>query len=162
MQLPAQIGDYTDFYASIDHATRVGKLFRPDNPLLPNYKYVPIGYHGRASSIVVSGQEIRRPSRPDKGAAAASQSSGRRRSLDYELEVGVFVGPGNTHGESNSDRPGRGAHLRPVPPERLVCARYSVVGISASGSVSREELRDVDFTMDRADGGSCAVQSSAG
>ena len=61
MQLPATIGDYTDFYASIHHATRVGKLFRPDNPLLPNYKYVPIGYHGRASSIVVSGTEIRRP-----------------------------------------------------------------------------------------------------
>ncbi len=62
MQLPAQIGDYTDFYASIHHATRVGSLFRPDNPLLPNYKYVPIGYHGRASSIVVSGTPIRRPS----------------------------------------------------------------------------------------------------
>jgi fumarylacetoacetase len=61
MQLPAQIGDYTDFYASIHHATRVGKHFRPDNPLLPNYKYVPIGYHGRSSSIVVSGQPIRRP-----------------------------------------------------------------------------------------------------
>ena len=61
MQLPAQIGDYTDFYASIYHATRVGKLFRPDNPLLPNYKYVPIGYHGRASSIVVSGADVRRP-----------------------------------------------------------------------------------------------------
>src|SRR5258708_6678230 len=60
-QLPARIGDYTDFYASIHHATRVGKLFRPDSPLLPNYKYVPIGYHGRASSIVVSGEEIRRP-----------------------------------------------------------------------------------------------------
>ena len=61
MQLPAHIGDYTDFYASIHHATRVGKLFRPDNPLLPNYKYVPIGYHGRASSIVVSGTAVRRP-----------------------------------------------------------------------------------------------------
>ena len=66
MQLPAQIGDYTDFYASIHHATRVGKLFRPDNPLLPNYKYVPIGYHGRASSIVVSGHRCSPPLRPDK------------------------------------------------------------------------------------------------
>src|SRR5450631_3730886 len=61
MMVPAQIGDYTDFYASIHHATRVGKLFRPDHPLLPNYKYVPIGYHGRASSIVASGHEIPRP-----------------------------------------------------------------------------------------------------
>lgn len=99
MQLPARIGDYTDFYASIHHATRVGKLFRPDNPLLPNYKYVPIGYHGRASSIVVSGHEIRRPSGQTKPASAAEPVFGPSRSLDYELEVGIFVGPGNTLGQ---------------------------------------------------------------
>jgi fumarylacetoacetase len=95
MQLPAQIGDYTDFYASIHHATRVGKLFRPDNPLLPNYKYVPIGYHGRASSIVVSGHQIRRPRGQTKPPQAAEPSFGPARSLDYELEVGIFIGPGN-------------------------------------------------------------------
>lgn len=98
MQLPAAIGDYTDFYASIHHATRVGKLFRPENPLLPNYKYVPIGYHGRASSIVASGTEIRRPCgqiKPD-GADPVFASSRR---LDYELEVGIFVGPGNSLGQ---------------------------------------------------------------
>ncbi len=78
MLLPAQIGDYTDFYASIDHATRVGKLFRPDNPLLPNYKYVPIGYHGRTSSIVVSGTEICRPSGQIKGADAGARVYQRR------------------------------------------------------------------------------------
>jgi fumarylacetoacetase len=100
MQLPAQIGDYTDFYASIHHATRVGKLFRPDNPLLPNYKYVPIGYHGRASSIVVSGQEIRRASGQTKPPTEAEPVFGPSRSLDYELEVGFFVGPGNTLGQS--------------------------------------------------------------
>ncbi|HUD56574.1 MAG TPA: fumarylacetoacetase [Terracidiphilus sp.] len=98
MLLPVQIGDYTDFYASIDHATRVGKLFRPDHPLLPNYKYVPIGYHGRASSIVVSGTEIRRPSgqikRADTGPVYAAS-----RSLDYELEMGAFIGPGNQMGQ---------------------------------------------------------------
>ena len=99
MQLPAQIGDYTDFYASIHHATRVGKLFRPDNPLLPNYKYVPIGYHGRASSIVVSGQEIRRPSGQTKPPSAIEPVFGPSRSLDYELEVGLFVGPGNALGQ---------------------------------------------------------------
>jgi fumarylacetoacetase len=99
MQLPAQIGDYTDFYASIHHATRVGKLFRPDNPLLPNYKYVPIGYHGRASSIVVSGHEIRRPSGQSKAPQAAEPAFGPARSLDYELEVGIFIGPGNVMGE---------------------------------------------------------------
>ncbi len=99
MQLPAQIGDYTDFYASIHHATRVGKLFRPDNPLLPNYKHVPIGYHGRASSIVVSGQEIRRP-RGQTKPPAGDPLFGPTKSLDYELEVGVFVGPGNALGSS--------------------------------------------------------------
>jgi fumarylacetoacetase len=99
MQLPAKIGDYTDFYASIHHATRVGKLFRPDNPLLPNYKYVPIGYHGRASSIVVSGSEIRRPGGQTKAAQANEPTFGPSRSLDYELEVGIFIGPGNVLGE---------------------------------------------------------------
>lgn len=95
MQLPAQIGDYTDFYASVHHATRVGRLFRLDNPLLPNYKYVPIGYHGRASSIVVSGTEIHRPSGQTKPASAAEPVFGPSRSLDYELEMGMFIGPGN-------------------------------------------------------------------
>src|SRR3984885_3563340 len=98
MQLPAQIGDYTDFYASIDHATRVGKLLRPDNPLLPNYKYVPIGYHGRASSIVVSGHEVRRPSGQIK-AGEGEPLFAPTRSLDYELEVGAFIGLGNAQGQ---------------------------------------------------------------
>lgn len=97
MQFPAHIGDYTDFYASIHHATRVGKLFRPDNPLLPNYKYVPIGYHGRASSILVSGQPIRRPSGQIKP-TDAPPTFGPSQSLDYELEVGIFIGPGNPLG----------------------------------------------------------------
>lgn len=99
MQLPAQIGDYTDFYASIHHATRVGKLFRPDNPLLPNYKYVPIGYHGRASSIVVSGTDVRRPQGQTKSPTATEPTFGPSRSLDYELEVGIFVGPSNLLGK---------------------------------------------------------------
>ena len=98
MQLPVHIGNYTDFYASIDHATRVGKLFRPDNPLLPNYKYVPIAYHGRASSIVVSGSPVRRPygqtSSPNESPTFAPT-----RSLDYEIEVGIVVGLGNRLGE---------------------------------------------------------------
>jgi fumarylacetoacetase len=99
MQLPARIGDYTDFYASIYHATRVGKRFRPDNPLLPNYKYIPIGYHGRVSSIVVSGQQIRRPcgqtkSQADEPVFRPTQA------LDYELEVGLLVGKGNQLGQS--------------------------------------------------------------
>lgn len=99
MELPAEIGDYTDFYASIDHATRVGKLFRPENPLLPNYKYIPIGYHGRASSIVPSGKQIRRPCGQTKP-AESEPVFGPTRALDYELEVGILVGPGNPIGQS--------------------------------------------------------------
>lgn len=99
MLLPARIGDYTDFYASIHHATNVGRLFRPENPLLPNYKWVPIGYHGRASSIVVSGAEIRRPSGQTKGPDAAEPTFGPSKALDYELEVGLFAGSANSLGE---------------------------------------------------------------
>jgi len=99
MQLPARIGDYTDFYASIHHATRVGRLFRPDNPLLPNYKYVPIAYHGRASSIVVSGEPIRRPNGQTRSRANGAEF-GPAQSLDFELEVGLFIGPDNALGDS--------------------------------------------------------------
>ena len=94
------IGDYTDFYASIHHATNVGRLFRPDNPLLPNYKWVPIGYHGRASSIVISGTEVRRPCGQTKAADAEAPTFGPSRMLDYELEVGFFIGGGNALGET--------------------------------------------------------------
>ena len=96
---PVDIGDYTDFYASIHHATNVGRLFRPDNPLLPNYKYVPIGYHGRASSIVVSGTEVRRPRGQIKPAETSPPEFAPTRSLDYELEVGLYIGGGNALGE---------------------------------------------------------------
>jgi len=99
MLLPAHIGGYTDFYASIHHATRVGKLFRPDNPLLPNYKYVPIGYHGRASSIVVSGSPIKRPRGQIKATSGAEPAFDAARSMDYELEAGLFIGKGNALGE---------------------------------------------------------------
>jgi fumarylacetoacetase len=97
--LPAQIGDYTDFYTSIHHATTVGKLFRPDNPLLPNYKWVPIGYHGRSSTIGVSGQAFRRPRGQVRAANDLEPSFGPSGRLDYELEVGIFVGGGNAQGE---------------------------------------------------------------
>jgi fumarylacetoacetase len=97
--VPVAIGDYTDFYASIFHATNVGKLFRPDNPLLPSYKYVPIGYHGRASSIVPSGMAVRRPRGQMAGAAGEAPTFGPSRLLDYELEMGAFVGTSNPLGE---------------------------------------------------------------
>jgi fumarylacetoacetase len=97
--LPAHVGDYTDFYASVHHATNVGKMLRPDNPLLPNYKWVPIGYHGRASSLLASGASITRPSGqtfPEGGTAPRFGPSLR---LDYELEIGAFIGSGNDLGE---------------------------------------------------------------
>jgi fumarylacetoacetase len=99
MTLPAEIGDYTDFYASVHHATNVGSMFRPDQPLLPNYKWVPIGYHGRASSIVVSGTPVRRPTGQRRPDPAVDPVVGPTASLDYELEVGAFVGAGNPLGE---------------------------------------------------------------
>ncbi len=95
MCLPVVIGDYTDFYASLDHATNVGKLFRPDAPLLPNYKHLPIAYHGRSSSIVLSGTAVCRP----LGQLGAGQF-GPSKELDYEVELGAFLGPGNSMGET--------------------------------------------------------------
>jgi len=100
MGVPCRIGDYTDFYTSIHHATRVGKQFRPDNPLLPNYKWVPIGYHGRASSIVASGTPVRRPRGQSKGPNDDTPQVGPSKRLDYELEVGIFVGIGNALGQA--------------------------------------------------------------
>lgn len=98
MLLPAQVGDYSDFYASLYHASNVGRMFRPDNPLLPNYKWVPIGYHGRASSLVVSGTPVRRPRGQIKGPGDEPPVFAPSRALDYEMEAGCYVGPGNPLG----------------------------------------------------------------
>ncbi|AYM87242.1 fumarylacetoacetase [Pseudoalteromonas agarivorans] len=98
--LPCRIGDYTDFYTSIYHATAVGSLFRPDNPLLPNYKWVPIGYHGRSSSIDVSGQTFHRPKGQTKAPDADTPSFGPCKRLDYELELGIYLGKGNALGDA--------------------------------------------------------------
>lgn len=98
MVLPVRVGDYTDFYASIDHATNVGRLFRPDQPLMPNYRYVPVGYHGRSSSLGVGPQWIRRPQGQRPGPEGAAPDFGPCRQLDYELEMGILVGAGNEQG----------------------------------------------------------------
>lgn len=100
IELPYEIGDYTDFYCSIFHATNVGSMFRPDNPLLPNYKYVPIGYHGRASSIVPTGTAIKRPKGQNRSDAEKPPIYIPCKNLDYEMEVGFFVGKGNELGET--------------------------------------------------------------
>ncbi|MEY4607904.1 MAG: hypothetical protein RL625_121 [Gemmatimonadota bacterium] len=99
MHLPVAIGDYTDFYASVDHATNVGSMFRPDNPLLPNYRHVPIGYHGRASSIVPTGTPVRRPMGQVSAKPEGPPTFAPTARLDYELEVGAVIGVGNALGE---------------------------------------------------------------
>jgi fumarylacetoacetase len=99
LHVPCLVGDYTDFYVGIHHATNVGKQFRPDNPLLPNYKYVPIGYHGRASSVRASGEPVIRPSGQRKVPDAAAPEYGPSRRLDYELELGIWIGQGNELGQ---------------------------------------------------------------
>ena len=98
LHVPADIGDYTDFYAGIHHATNVGRQFRPDNPLLPNYKYIPVGYHGRSSSIRASGTPVRRP-RGQTKPADGPPTFGATRRLDFEVEMGVWIGGGNLRGE---------------------------------------------------------------
>ena len=100
LHLPAKVGDYTDFYVGIEHATNVGKLFRPDNPLLPNYKYVPIGYHGRASTLRPSGTDVRRPKGQTLPAGHSEPSFGPCARLDYELELGIWIGQGNEMGQA--------------------------------------------------------------
>jgi fumarylacetoacetase len=97
--LPVAIGDYSDFFTGIHHATNMGRMFRPDNPLLPNYLWVPIGYHGRASSIVVSGTPVIRPNGQEKAPDVAAPSFGPAKRLDFELELGFVIGPGNALGK---------------------------------------------------------------
>lgn len=97
--VPCRVGDYTDFYVGIHHATAVGKLFRPDNPLLPNYKWVPIGYHGRSSTLLPSGQPFLRPRGQIKPTQDADPILAPTRRLDFELEVGMFIGRGNPIGQ---------------------------------------------------------------
>ncbi len=129
LHVPARVGDYTDFYASVFHATNVGSMFRPDHPLLPNYKWVPIAYHGRASSIVVSGTPVRRPSGQTKADDADAPSFGPCRLLDYELEVGLFVGPGNEPG-------------RPVPVSR---AGEHIAGVCLVNDWSARDIQKWEY-----------------
>ncbi|MGQ0652284.1 MAG: fumarylacetoacetase [Betaproteobacteria bacterium] len=112
--LPVAVGDYSDFYTGIHHATNIGRLLRPDNPLLPNYKWVPIGYHGRASSIVVSGTPVLRPHGQAKPPDAPAPAFGPSRRLDYEVELGFVAGPGNRLG-------------RPIPIARALDHVFGVV-----------------------------------
>jgi fumarylacetoacetase len=99
MHLPATVGDYTDFFAGIHHARKGGQISRPENPLMPNYKYVPVAYHSRASSVAPSGEDVRRPNGQRKLPNEAAPTHGPCRNLDYELELGMWIGPGNRSDE---------------------------------------------------------------
>ena len=157
MLLPCEIGDYTDFYSSIHHATNVGKMLRPDNPLLPNYKWLPVGYHGRASSVVVSGTPVRRPCGQTAENPAGPPMFGPTRRLDYELELGAFLGRGNAMGSSI---PAAEAydHLFGVCLLNDWSARdIQSMGISAAGAVSGEKFRDLDFAVGGNDGSAGTV-----
>ncbi|HEY0595253.1 fumarylacetoacetase [Sphingopyxis sp.] len=127
--LPANIGDYSDFYVGIHHATNVGKLFRPDNPLLPNYKHVPIGYHGRASSVAVSGTPVRRPAGQRRAPDRDAPLFGPTARLDYELELGVWIASGNALGE-------------PIP---IGSAGDAIAGISLLNDWSARDLQAWEY-----------------
>ena len=129
LRLPAAVGDFTDFYASIEHATNVGSMFRPDAPLLPNYKWVPIGYHGRASSVVASGAPVRRPAGQSLAPGAARPDFGPSRQLDYELELGAWVAQGNALGS-------------PVPMDR---AEAMLFGVSLLNDWSARDLQAWEY-----------------
>jgi fumarylacetoacetase len=129
MTLPCHIGDYTDFYVSLHHATTIGKQFRPDYPLLPNYKWMPIGYHGRASSIQVSGQAFSRPIGQTKAADASAPTLGPSQRLDYELEMGIVIGQANAQGE-------------PVPIER---AEDHVFGLTLFNDWSARDIQGWEY-----------------
>ena len=126
---PVEVGNYTDFYASIHHATNVGKLFRPDQPLLPNYKWIPIGYHGRASSLVVSGTAIRRPHGQTKSPDQSAPVFGPTSQLDYELEVAAYIGTGNPLGE-------------PIPIES---ADHHIFGLSLLNDWSARDIQSWEY-----------------
>ena len=126
---PVAVLNYTDFYASIHHATNVGKLFRPDQPLLPNYKWIPIGYHGRVSSLVISGTDIRRPSGQTKSPEASAPSFTPTSQLDYELEVAAYIGIGNQLGE-------------PIPIES---AEHHIFGLSLLNDWSARDIQSWEY-----------------
>jgi fumarylacetoacetase len=127
--MPCEVGDYTDFYAGIHHAVSVGKLFRPDNPLLPNYKWVPIGYHGRASSLVVSGTPIRRPWGQRKGPDDAVPVFAPSQRIDMELELGIWVAQGNALGE-------------PIP---IQAAEPQIFGLSLLNDWSARDIQPWEY-----------------
>ncbi len=161
LHLPADVGDYTDFFAGIHHARKGGQISRPDSPLMPNYKYVPVAYHSRASSVRPSGEDVRRPNGQRKQPSETTPTFGPCRNLDYELELGVWIGHGNRQGDAIPIGRGGRTHRRLLSAERLVGARHSVVGIAATRAVPRKELPDFGLAVDHHAGGAGALPRGA-
>ncbi len=157
MDLPATIGDYTDFYAGIHHAMAVGSILRPDNPLPTNYKYVPIGYHGRASSIRASGAPVRRPSGQVKEAGESAPRFTPTHRLDFELELGIWIGAPIAARRADPNSSCVRAYCRLLSAQRLVGARHPGLGISAARTFPRQEFPDEHFPLDRHGGSAGAI-----
>ena len=143
LHLPVEVADYVDFYASEHHAANLGRLFRPDNPdpLMPNWKHLPVGYHGRAGSIVVSGTDIPRPSGQRKGPQDPAPVFGPSVRLDIEAELGFVVGTGTRAGRDRPRRRGGPAHLRRRGLQRLVGPRHPGLGVRAPRPEPRQVVR---------------------
>ena len=152
-QLPFTVADYVDFYSSLEHATNLGRMFRPDSePLLPNWRHLPVGYHGRAGTIVVSGTPIRRPHGQSKPPDADVPVYGPSRRLDIELELGFVVGVPSTQGEPVPAGALRRARLRRRARQRLERPRHPGVGVRPARPLPRQELRHVDLRLGDAAG----------
>ena len=159
--LPAHIGDYTDFFTSQYHALNAGRVFQPDNPMLPNFKWLPIGYHGRSSSIAISGSGF--PSAVGSGAGTGCHGAGLRTHAAPRLRTraGRLHRCGQPARRADRHRRGRGPCVRTVPAQRLVGARRAGLGSGAAGAVPRQELLHHDLAMDRDAGGARAISLPA-
>ena len=161
LHLPARIGDYTDFYAGIHHATNTGRMLRPDNPLLPNYKYMPIAYHGRVSSVVARARPCSGRTASASRARRPCRASGHRAISTTSSSSASGSGRANAR-LADPDRRGRRAHRRLLPAQRLVGARHPGLGVSAARSVPGQELRHHGLALGGDAGGAGAVSHRAG
>ncbi len=158
MRMPFEVRGYTDFYSSKEHATNVGVMFRgKEGALQPNWLHIPIGYNGRASTVVVSGTPIRRPRGQLKPPTAELPTFGPCQRLDFELEMGVVVGQTSAMGEMLTEKQAEEMIFGFVLSQRLERARHPAMGIRAARSVSGESLRHIDQSMDRDTRGAGAV-----
>ena len=158
LHLPIAVAGYTDFYSSKEHATNVGIMFRgKDNALQPNWLHMPIGYNGRASTVVVSGTAVRRPRGQLKPPNVDLPSFGPCKRLDFELEMGVVIGQSSAIGEMLERAAGGTDDLRLHAAQRLERARYPAVGICAAGAVPGQGVRHLDQPLDRDARGAGAV-----